>query len=760
MKTVLLLLGCPLSLVSHISASTANFEDAKRLKDTHADCRLVQLQEWHNGHGYDLSQVTSAWVNRTRSNGFNQNFGSGGGKGTWNYSTVDSPNLTLQNDGSDPFRNSYGNNYRYANGTVIRKGFVPNSNFTGPDTPAIDLRNGVVNYNKGENTTTSQRQSLLQHIIRLTTSRQIMQQTLRKDQQKEQLLQHHLNKCSRDAERHRLIDTLSFLVTRNVKNKYQRLISRYTWEHQPFPFHSPLRTWSQYWHHIRTAWQPRWRMTESQEWSGFQRQIRTGQHSMEQSEFWRHNTRPWEHDTKQWLQMNCTHQGDYLRQRNILTGMGFFGFLVSRAADKGITGPTGSAFSLRQAPPKTCFGIPKETPTPRDLFVLTAERLVPKDLSSRVHAVVYGKTISHDGREYAFNATSGQFTLTADHNAPPQHSIVGRTQQLINRRRNLKIPPATRRLGRQIDRLICMYQHRRQSQLALDNYYRELRTWHKYGRSRGLKEPTLPPSPAAQCGSGSLYSTTKDDATMNSNTNASTATAEQKQEQIEQLHQQGKISDSEYAKLSEMTLQYQTGCNGDTHPDLAQEMFSRSSAVFNPDTGRYEESPTTRHAPWTFNPLINQFEKPTKVAQIWNPFTGQSEAQNKIRYDPRTGRPSYVRTPDFKYDNRSGLYRSTEGTFDEKAGIFTSLRGFYDWRTGKFDQHRGWHDYQTGLYRSNSGWYDPKSRLYHTRIAKPRSLPRRDQSVIKVPLRRPKLCCKRTLNRVEPPAVLIRPPSI
>lgn len=725
MKSMLsLLLPLLLHPLPYTSASTANFEDAQRLKDRHADCRLVQLQEWHNGHGYDLSEVTSAWVNR----------------GLPNRTSILQPRPpSLQTD-------------LYENGTVRRPaGNYPTGSGggrlpgVGVGVPVVDLQRGILCY---QSPNTTQGRTMLRDIIRLTASPQIVQRTLRRDHQLERLLQQRLDQCRRTAERHRLTDTLTALVDRSLRNKYRRLVARYSWEHQPFPFDSLLRTWSQYWHHVRRGWQPKWHVTESQEWTGFHHQLRTGQHSSDQSEFWRQNARPWEPATQHWLRMNCTAQTDYLKQRRMLTGMSLFGFLVSQAAKRGIRGPTGSAFSLRQTPPTAYFTVPKERPPHRDLFVLTAERLVPKDLSSRVHAVVFGKTISHDGREYAFNATSGQFVPTCGHRQSPQDpSIVSRIQQLINHRHNSRIPETTRRLGRQIDRLLCMYEHRRSAQLAFDNYYRELRAWHKYGRARGLPEPTLPVSPAVRCGSSS---------SLDLDLSSPSQPAERKQEQIERLHQEGRITDSEYSQLSEMNAQYRSGCNGGTHSDPAQDIFTRSDAVFNPETGRYEEPPSRSTGRWSFNPLTSQYEKPAECTKTWNPITGQFEPQKRIRYDPRTGRSSYVNSPAFNYDDQADLYRSREGTFDEKSGIFTSPRGYYDWRTGRFNSQRGWHDYQTNLYRTPAGWYDPKSKLYHTKIPPPRQSPGANIPNHRRPRKR---CCQKPFNRAAPPAVVIRAPS-
>ena len=123
---------------------------------------------------------------------------------------------------------------------------------------------------------------------------------------------------------------------------------------------------------------------------------------------------------------------------------------------------------------------------------MVVEKVMAKDISTRVDATVNGKTVHHRGREYSVDPYTGKLVLVADYSPTAAVSALLHPNCQPSLKYKLE-------LGRTIDMLLCMYEMRSDSEPELDDYYRTLRAWYSFGRERGVNAPSLPDSPLVRC---------------------------------------------------------------------------------------------------------------------------------------------------------------------------------------------------------------------------------------------------------------------
>lgn len=445
----------PVSAASE--GSTINFEDAQRLLNSQTDCRLRTLESWHGGRNFDLFHVHK------------------------------------QLNGSRGYSYSSGGNLTYS---LIQK--------------LANDRTGKYNMLRGNST-------IMKLIGRLLQDRSIMKE-IRKDlysnsTSNEARLQVALNACQSSNSNYQNYARLQALLNSQL--------GHFVVDLNIFMFGQLVRMWSRFWIQVRQYWTSLFYLTESQEYQGWLTAIQTGvgfisytetyhaysgelrfeSYSMERR-YARYQS-SFQLSWANWFYMSSQQQSTLLLSNSILSGMNIFGYATLLAQTKGLNGSIGRMFNLRQRPkcgiplpPRIKIKMrPPSIPKPSkgtDVFLVVAQALLSRDVSSFVDGAIYGKTIAHNGKLYRMDSYTGQLIKVAD--LTPS--------AIVNATLNPCSQPALAskiRQSKTIDSLLCVYENRKEGQTQLDDYYRNLRAWYSYGQVRGLAAPRPPSSVVQQC---------------------------------------------------------------------------------------------------------------------------------------------------------------------------------------------------------------------------------------------------------------------
>lgn len=433
--------------------STVNFEDAQQLLGSQADCRLRTLESWHGGRSFDLFHVRRQWNQSPQY--------ARGGDFTYNLTQK------LSRDRSGQYT------MLYSNSTIMKL------------------------------------------IGRLLQDQSIMN-GIRRDQSlngtsNEARLQVALNACQSSNRNYQNYARLQALLNSQL--------GHFTANLDVFMFGQLTRMWSRFWIQVRQYWASLFYLTESQEYQGWLTAIQTGIGFVSYTETYRAYSGELRFESYSlegrytryqgnvqlswaaWFRMSLQQQTSLLLSNNILSGMGIFGYAVLLAQIKGLNGPIGRMFNLRQrpkcrdAPPpriKVNIQPPPKLSKGTDVFLVVAQSLLSRDVSSLIGGAIFGQTIAHNGKYYRMDAYTGQLVQVAD---LTPGAVVNATLHPCSQ------PALASKVqqSKTIDSLLCVYENRRNGQAELERYYRNLRAWYSYGRVRGLPVPNSPPSVVQEC---------------------------------------------------------------------------------------------------------------------------------------------------------------------------------------------------------------------------------------------------------------------
>ena len=451
----LALSSCVVLYLRAAIGSIVNFEDAQRLMQTQTNCRMRTLESWHGGRNFDLFEVERQWKQMQK-----------------------------------------GNETKAFPGIIQR------------------FNTSVI---KGNRSAGRGGSLILYQLTKMLQDKRVIQRELRINRTREEQLQVALNACEAKNRSYRLYASLQSLISAGTKGQSIR--------YGLFKFGRVTQTWSQFWSLIRSYWSRSMYMTESQEYQGYQEAMATGIGFDSYSQFYlsyvksvltgsyRYNDARMSRYLSltrltfgTWYMLNEQQRSQLLMENGIVGEMGIFGYLVLLAELNGLAGPVGRAFNLRQ-PLSPCQLPQQQTEiestgnatittfsgsSGKDIFLLVAQSLLSRDVSSLVKSAIHGNQISHNGHLYRMDAFTGQLVSVADLTPPAAVSA------LLNPTTQPALASKIQQ-SQAIDTLLCVYGKRMASQQESGQYFRDLRAWYSFGRVRGLEAPTAPLPPLNQC---------------------------------------------------------------------------------------------------------------------------------------------------------------------------------------------------------------------------------------------------------------------
>ncbi len=411
--------------LSLISATTVNYEDAKRLQELHTDCRIKTFQSWQDTPHFDLGKIIEeAKMHPTFQIAIHRL--------KEVISQQPDAKLTLQQPDAGSTSDSF------------------NKRIT-----KIVMNNRII-----------ERQKEIEH-----------------GQNQEIQLHQQINQCNDKESLLQMAVTLQTLVISTLRrniSQYKHMISV---ERQIFEFSNIRKTWSIYWHQIRTSWSQRFYMTESQEWHATMHMIRFGQGYTGQSQFYRQYSSKINLET--WFQMAKSQQMQFLTENKFARNIKFLGFLIKQVANNGISGPIGKIFGFPQANTICGKSIVKVHKSTESFFARVVQSIMPRDLRSRLYATIHGYQYRSLDQHIVFNALTGQYQTMQQFNAQNIMNTIQHAQKEMKMEKWVQ-------LGHTIDHLLCLFAQREPEGNRLEDYYRQLQAWYAYGRERGQPKPTFP----------------------------------------------------------------------------------------------------------------------------------------------------------------------------------------------------------------------------------------------------------------------------